>query len=365
VSQGRDGGSRRGAVRLVLRERRRDAAVRPPRREFLARLWPHVERALEWIDRWGDRDGDGFVEYYRNSPNGLVQQGWKDSGDSIFHADGTLAEGPIALCEVQGYVYAAKLGASAIADWLGRSGRADALRAEAATLKERFDRAFWCEEMRSYALALDGAKTPCRVRASNAGHALWTGVAREDRAAVLARTLFEEDSFSGWGIRTLASGQARYNPMSYHDGSVWPHDNALIAAGLARYGFSSACGRLLTALCEASGEFEFHRVPELFCGFHRRPGQGPTLYPLACSPQAWSAGAAFLMLQACLGITVDGARRRVRFERPLLPHFLDELRLENLGVGGASLDLRIQRNGDDVRVETIRQNGELEILVGR
>ena len=328
---------------------------------FLRRLWPHVEAALDWIDHWGDPDGDGFVEYYRQSETGLVNQGWKDSSDAIFHADGALAEGPIALCEVQGYVFAAKHGASRLARALGRESEADALAGQAEHLAERFDRAFWCEDLGTYALALDGQKRRCCVRASNAAHALWTGIARPERAAVLARTLFDSASFSGWGIRTVAEGEPRYNPMAYHDGSVWPHDNAIAAAGLARYGYKDLAARLLGSFLDASREMELRRLPELFCGFRRRDGEAPTLYPLACSPQAWAAAVPYMMLGAILGIVIDGRSRRVRLDRPYLPAFVSRLRIGSLRVGDESVDLDVRREEDGVAVTVPRREGEVEV----
>src|SRR5207302_1521598 len=232
-------------------------------RAFVAKLWPHVERALEWVDRHGDRDGDLFVEYARRSSSGLVQQGWKDSQDSVFHADGTLAEPPIALCEVQAYVYAAKLQAAAMADALGHAPRADRLRHEAEQLRAAFEEKFWCEELSSYALALDGTKQPCRVRTSNAGHCLFGGIASPERARRVAEHIVGPEFFSGWGIRTLAATEARYNPMSYHNGSVWPHDNGMIAAGLSRYGFDDLTAVPFAGLFEASVMMESNRLPEL------------------------------------------------------------------------------------------------------
>ena len=269
-------------------------------RAFLEALWPNVERALGWIDRYGDRDGDGFVEYARRSPTGLIQQGWKDSQDSIFHADGSLADAPIALCEVQAYVYDARRRAATLADALGFGGKADALRREAEALRIYFEERFWCEAESTYAIALDGHKRPCRVRTSNAGHCLFGGIASPDRARRVAEGLTGPDMFSGWGVRTVASAESRYNPMSYHNGSVWPHDNGLIAAGLSRYHFDDLVATPLAALFDASGTMDGQRLPELFCGFHRRAGEGPTLYPVACSPQAWAAGAVFhLITRVC------------------------------------------------------------------
>jgi glycogen debranching enzyme len=332
-------------------------------RAFLAGLWPHVEAALAWIDQFGDADGDGFVEYARRSPRGLVVQGWKDSVDSIFHADGSLAEGPIALCEVQGYVFAARRAAAELARVLGQEERAVRLEEQAEELRQRFEETFWCEALGTYALALDGAKRPCRVRTSNAGHCLLAGIASQERAERVTRTLLEEATYSGWGIRTVDSGEVRYNPMSYHNGSVWPHDNALIGLGMARYGFKEAAMRVLAGLFDATLHFDLYRVPELFCGFHRRPHEGPTLYPVACSPQAWAAGAVFLLLQACLGITVDAARRQVRLERPALPQSLRTLDICNLRVGDAEVDLAIHRHRRDVGVQLERKEGEVEVVV--
>jgi glycogen debranching enzyme len=319
-------------------------------RAFLQALWPHVESALRWIDKFGDIDGDGFVEYSRRSSNGLVQQGWKDSNDSVFHADGTLAQAPIALCEVQGYVYAAKIAAARLNCALGNQNGCAGLLAEAEQLQARFDDAFWCEDLSTYALALDGKKKPCRVRASNAGHCLYTGIASRERGQRVAKLLLGGDFCTGWGIRTLACGEARYNPLSYHNGSVWPHDNAIIASGVARYGLKELAGKVLLGLLDVSNQVDLHRLPELFCGINRREGEGPTLYPVACSPQAWSAGAAFLVLQACLGISVDDKNRRIAFERPFLPDGIPQLWIKGLRCADSYVNLFLERQDTDVRV---------------
>jgi glycogen debranching enzyme len=332
-------------------------------RAFAEMIWPHVERALRWIDTDGDRDGDGFVEYFRMSPDGLAQQGWKDSQDSVFHANGELARGPIALCEVQGYVYAAKRGAARLAVSLGRVDMADELARQAETLRKRFEEAFWCEELDTYALALDGEKRPCLVRSSNPGHCLYTGIASPERAARVARVLLEPTSFSGWGVRTIAAGEARYNPMSYHNGSVWPHDNAMIAAGLGRYRLKDGALKLLTAMFDTSLFIELHRMPELFCGFPRRPGEGPTLYPVACSPQSWAAGSVFQLLQACLGLRIEAAIGRVCLDYPVLPEFLHEVRIQGIRVGSGSVDLCLRRVGDDVGVNVLNRTGSVEVVV--
>jgi glycogen debranching enzyme len=326
------------------------------------RLWPHIERALEWMEEHGDVDGDGFVEYARRTPRGLAQQGWKDSQDSVFHADGEMAEGPIALCEVQAYVYAARRAAAELAEALGDPARAAALREQAERLQLQFEEAFWSEELSTYALALDGHKRPCLVRTSNAGHCLWTGIASTARARRTAGTLLAGDSFTGWGIRTLSAAERRYNPMSYHNGSIWPHDNAILAAGFARYGLVANATRIMTGLFDASAFLEVNRLPELFCGFKRRPGEGPTLYPVACSPQAWASGSVLLLLQASLGLKIDAPQRRVVFAHPHLPGYLERVTLANLTVGDASLDLLLERTDDDVGVTVRRRVGEIEIV---
>ncbi len=329
---------------------------------FIDGLWPHVERALDWIERYGDVDGDGFYEYARRSGTGLLNQGWKDSHDAIFHSDGTQAEGPIALCEVQGYVYAAKRAAARMAASLGHHGRAQALEHEAQRLRERFAKAFWCEDLGTYALALDGAKRPCRVVSSNAGHCLFSGIARPEHAVRIARTLTDEANFSGWGIRTIASTERGFNPMSYHNGSVWPHDNSIVAAGFALYGLKEAAVKVLTGLFDAALFFEMHRLPELFCGFPRRPGEAPTHYPVACSPQAWAAGAVFLCLQACLGLEVRGPTATVKFSNPVLPAFVQRMRIRNLRVGDASVDLLLVRRKDDVGISVQRRSGSVSVV---
>lgn len=329
---------------------------------FLQSLWPHIERALEWIDRYGDVDDDGFYEYARRSGTGLLNQGWKDSQDAVFHADGSQAEGPIALCEVQGYVYAAKLAASRIAASLGGTQRAQALEREAARLQQRFEETFWCDELDTYALALDGAKHACRVVSSNAGHCLFSRIASPERAARVARTLTDDANFSGWGIRTIASTERGYNPMSYHNGSVWPHDNSIIAAGFAMYGLKDAAAKVLTGLFDAALFFERHRLPELFCGFPRRPGEAPTFYPVACAPQAWAAGAVFLCLQACLGLEVRGATATVKFSRPVLPAFVRRMRIDNLRAGDGSVDLLLARREGDVGISVRGRRGAVSVV---
>jgi glycogen debranching enzyme len=331
-------------------------------RPFLEHLWPHVERALKWIDEFGDVDGDGFVEYARHSSKGLVQQGWKDSNDSVFHADGKIAQPPIALCEVQGYVYAAKLAAARLARVLGNVNYACELELQAETLRTQFEEQFWCEEIGTYALALDGRKLPCRVRASNAGHCLYTGIVSPERARRVADLLTNPDFFTGWGIRTLATTESRYNPLSYHNGSIWPHDNSIIANGMAKYGCKKKAGQVLLALLDLSSEVELHRLPELFCGLKRRPNEAPTLYPVACSPQAWSAAAPFFILQGCLGISVHADLGRIVFDRPFLPEGIPQLSIRGLRCGRVMADLLLERRNDSVLVHLENQQDEIEIV---
>ena len=330
---------------------------------LLDHLRPHIELALEWIDRYGDVDGDGFIEYAPHGDKGLVQQGWKDSNDSVFHSDGEIAQAPIALCEVQGYVYAAKMAAARIFSAWKDPQRQSQLENEAAQLKERFEEAFWCEEISTYAMALDGQKKPCRIRTSNPGHCLYTGIASPEKANLVAHTLVSHDLFSGWGIRTVGRHEARYNPLSYHNGSVWPHDNAIIAAGMARYEFREFAGRVLMSLLDLSSAVELHRLPELFCGVDRRPGQGPTLYPVACSPQAWAAGAVFMLLQGCLGISVNAKSKRVVFDRPFLPQGIPQFSINDLRIEDCRISLFMERDSGTVRIQVVEKHGEIAVVV--
>jgi glycogen debranching enzyme len=332
-------------------------------RETLAELWPSIEAALGWINGPGDPDRDGFVEYRRASEQGLANQGWKDSYDAIFHADGRLAEGYIALAEVQGYVYAAKRLAARCASRLGKSEMAEELEIEARQLAERFEEAFWCDELGTYALALDGAKEPCRVRTSNAGQLLFSGMVREDRARMVAADLMRSHFFSGWGIRTVARGEARYNPMSYHNGSIWPHDNALIALGFARYGLKHSAAHLFKGLFDASTYMDLRRLPELFCGFQREKRRGPTLYPVACAPQAWASATPFTLLEAALGLEFDAQRGEIRLRNPRLPAFLNEVVLRDLQLGPSSVDLRVRRHGEEVSLEVLRTRGQIQVSI--
>jgi len=311
---------------------------------FIDELWPALTAAMAWIDGEGDSNHDGFLDYARGADTGLANQGWKDSVDSVFHSDGNSAGGPVALVEVQGYVYAARRAMARLAAHRGIAEGADLWRQRAEVLRDAVEARFWMEDRGFYALALDGRGRPCRVRASNAGHLLYAGLPAPERAAQLARQLLSPAFDGGWGVRTLAHGEVRFNPMSYRNGSVWPHDTALCAAGLARYGERRGAIRILGETFEAAVHFGM-RLPELYCGFARAPGEPPIAYPVACLPQAWSAGAVFMMLQASLGLTIDARRREVMIDRPELPMGVDRIELQRLAVGEAVFDLVFERVG--------------------
>ncbi|MEZ2224620.1 glycogen debranching N-terminal domain-containing protein [Rhizobium sp. RCC_161_2] len=328
----------------------------------LETILPNIEAALTWIDEYGDRDSDGFVEYGRLTEEGLINQAWKDSHDSVFHADGTLAKGPIAIAEVQAYVYGAWQAAAEIFRRLGRPERAAKFLARAEGLRRAFDTSFFDEELGTYVLALDGHKHPCRVRSSNAGHALFTGIAYPERAALVARTLMGASSFCGWGVRTIPSTEPRYNPMSYHNGSIWPHDNAVIASGLARYGYRAEAARIFEGLFAASTYIDLRRLPELFCGMPRQRAQGPTFYPVACAPQAWAAAAPLSLLQSCLGLDFDPNGLQVSFSEPNPPSFLEDVTLRNLRLSNCSVDVALRRSGRQVVVEVIDRRGDIKVV---
>ena len=328
---------------------------------FIDRLWPHLIAALEWMRTNGDPNHDGFIDYVRHSDSGLINQGWKDSHDSVFHEDGTLADAPIALCEVQAYAYGAWKGAATLATRRGEESRAAEWLDRAEQLRQRFEDSYWCEDLGTYALALDGQRRPCRVRTSNPGHCLFAGLVAPERAQRVRDTLMSEASFAGWGIRTVAAGERRYNPQSYHNGSIWPHDNAIIAAGLARYGFTGAATRIFTSSLDLSEAVDQHQLPELICGFRRR-GREPVLYPVACAPQAWAAGAVYMLLGAALGVHIDAPNQRISFSRGQLPESIDWVRLTDLSIGDAQVDLQLDRHPHDLGVTVIRREGQVEIV---
>ncbi len=331
---------------------------------LIQQIWPAIDLAIAWLETAGDADGDGLIEYERAEQTGLANQGWKDSHDSVFHADGSLAEGPIALVEVQGYAYAARLEAAMCAERLGFDRRSADLLHQAKSLKALFEKRFWCDEIGFYALALDGHKRPCKVRTSNPGHALWSGIMSDERAAHVASTLMGGDFFSGWGVRTVARGEARYNPMSYHNGSIWPHDNAILAQGLARANAKRGVVDIFDALMRATTYIEHRRIPELFCGFRRRRGRGPTLYPAACSPQAWAAGAPFSLIQSLLGLELRPHDREIRLNNPVVPEIVGEFTIRGLRVGSAVADFVVRSNsGKGAAVDVLRLDGDLRISV--
>lgn len=332
-------------------------------RALLDRLWPNALAALDWMDRQGDRDGDGFVAYERRSDRGLVNQGWKDSSDAIRDRAGREAKAPIALAEVQGYVFDAKRRMAALARVRGDDALAARLEDDAAALRERFEAAFWVEDQRFYAIGLDGEGRQADAIASNVGHCLWSGIVGADRARDVIERLLDPSMFSGWGIRTYAAGQPGYNPLGYHTGSVWPHDTSFIAAGLKRYGFDDASNRLVGTVLEAAQRFPDYRLPELFCGFDRADANSPVPYPVACSPQAWAAGAPFLFLSTMLGLRAHADRHELELAHPHLPDWLGKVTLTDLRVGDASVDLLFHRWRGTTSAEVIRKVGELDVTV--
>jgi glycogen debranching enzyme len=332
-------------------------------RALVDRLWPNAVAALRWIDEYGDLDGDGFVEYARRSERGLLNQGWKDSSDAIRDRDGRERRGPIALAEVQGYVFDAKRRMAALARVRADDELAVRLEREATTLSERFEKAFWIEDRRYYAIALDGDKGQADAIASNAGHCLWSGIVAPERARDVIDHLLRPTMASGWGIRTYAADQPGYNPIGYHTGTVWPHDTSLVAAGLKRYGYDDASNRLAGQMLEAAQHFPEYRLPELFCGFDRSEAASPVPYPVACSPQAWAAGATFLFLETMLGLRAHADRRELELLHPHLPDWLAKVTLTDLRVGDASVDLLFHRWRGTTSAEVLRKVGDVDVTI--
>lgn len=315
--------------------------------DTIKKIWPNIVRAIDWVNDYGDLDGDGFVEYKHKAKNGLTNQGWKDSHDSVFYDNGELAEPPIALCEVQAYTYGAKVHAANLARILGEKKLAESWASEAKELKDKFNDVFWDKNLECYILALDGNKKACRVKSSNAGQVLFTGIADPGKARKLVKTLMKPDMYSGWGIRTLSSEEAKYNPMSYHNGTIWPHDVALIAYGMSKYGYHVETLELMKGLFDASLFVNMQRLPELFCGMGRREGEGPTAYPVACSPQAWSVAAVYMLLQSVLQINISRTKKEISFHKPILPSYLESINIKNLSIGETGVDIEITRNGGE------------------
>ena len=308
---------------------------------LIEQIWPALRCAVDWVETYGDSNGDGFVDYARGADSGLSNQGWKDSEDSVFHEDGRFPVGPVALVEVQGYAFAAFRAMAAMLERLGRPG-AEVWAEKAEAMRKRVEQRFWMPDEGFYGVAIDGEGELCRPKTTNAGHLLFVGLPEPRRAAKVAKRLMTAEFDAGWGLRTLAMGTARFNPMSYHNGSIWPHDTAICVAGMARYGEREGPAKVIADMFEAASHFGM-RMPELFCGFPREGGEPPIAYPVACMPQAWSAGSVFMMLQACLGLSIDADRKEVRLVRPTLPAGVDRLTLEHLDVAGARVDLRFQR----------------------
>lgn len=327
--------------------------------ETIRALWPNLIAAAGWMKDYGDSNGDGLIDYARAADTGLSNQGWKDSEDSIFHADGRFPKGPIALLEVQGYAFAAWKALAEMGAVLG-DGRADEWANRAETLRALVEERYWMEDEGFYAIALDGDGEQCRAIGSNAGHLLFTGLPSHERARRVTRRMLTAEFRSGWGLRTLAKGQARFNPMSYHNGSVWPHDTALAAAGMARYGERHAVAMLLGEIYGSAAHFQM-RLPELFCGFVRETGEPPIAYPVACLPQAWAAGSVFLMMQAVLGLNIDAAEGLVEVNNPALPAGLDRLSITRLKVGDGVIDLHFQRLNGHVVVMPRERSGTVNL----
>ena len=312
--------------------------------ELIDRLWPSLIAALKWIDDYGDSNGDGLIDYQRGAESGLSNQGWKDSRDSVFHADGSFPDGPIALVEVQGYAFAAYRAMANLAERRGDMDASGRWRVRAEEIRSAVEARFWMEDLGTYGIAIDGHGRLCRVRSSNPGHLLFCGLPTPERAKRVCRELLSSPFQNGWGVRTLAVGEARYNPMSYHNGSVWPHDTALCVAGMARYGEREGVIQMLSEMFETAVYFEM-RLPELFCGFTRMPGEPPVAYPVACLPQAWAAGSVFMLLQACLGVRIDGWTSEISIDHPALPIGIDSLTIDSLRVGTSEAQLLFQHAG--------------------
>ena len=330
--------------------------------ETIRKIWPNILAAVEWIDVYGDIDGDGFIEYERKTESGLANQGWKDSHDSISHKNGDSPTYPISLCEVQAYVYDAKIQAAYIAKRFDENELAEKWEGEAAHLKKIFNDIFWDELLDTYVLALDGNKKPCRIISSNAGHTLFCGIATPEKAEKTVKTLMREDMFNGWGIRTLSAKEVRYNPMSYHNGSVWPHDTSMIAYGFARYGMFDEAMKIMQGLFDASLFVEWQRLPELFCGFNFRKGEAPTNYPVACSPQAWSVASVYMLLQACLQLTIDAHEKKMVFNHAVLPPYIKTVTIKNLKCGESFFSIEIFRYAYDLGIHVINKPEGWEVV---
>jgi glycogen debranching enzyme len=330
--------------------------------DALFRKHEHTARkCLEWIDRYGDLDGDGFQEYQTRSSQGYENMGWKDAGDSLVYPDGSCVKGPKALCELQGYTYDAWLRMADAFDYFGDTEYAVELRQKARTLQQQFEEQFWCEDIHYYAYALDGHKRQVKTVVSNPGHLLWSGLAASEHAGFVVQRLLEPDLWSGWGIRTLSEANPAYNPFSYQNGSVWPHDNGIIAMGFRRYGYAKEAAMIARDISEAASYFAFYRLPELYAGIKREPGSFPVQYLGANVPQAWAAGSVFHLLRAVLGLDAD-AHKQTLYVHPELPRWLPEITVHNLHVGKAAVTLHVWREGDKTRYDVVAADGTIRLV---
>ncbi|MBW4619361.1 MAG: amylo-alpha-1,6-glucosidase [Cyanosarcina radialis HA8281-LM2] len=319
-----------------------------------------IDRGLDWFDRYGDLDSDGFQEYQKRSTAGIDNQAWKDSGDAIVYPDGSQVQAPKALCELQGYAFDARMRMAEVFEALGEGQRAAELRQKAAKLQSQFEERFWCEELGFYAFALDPDKQPVKTIASNPGHCLWSGIVRPDRAVQVGRRLLQPDMWSGWGIRTLSSDNPAYNPFSYHRGSVWPHDNGIIAMGLKRYGLTAEVAQVAEGIFDAARHFASYRIPELYGGIDRQVGAFPAPYREANVPQGWAAASVFQLLQAILGLQADAPNGLLLVD-PALPDWLPDITLRQVEIGNAQVDLRFWREGEQTRWDAVVQSGQIAI----
>lgn len=329
---------------------------------FIKKILPNLYAALEWIDKYGDIDQDGYVEYNPKNKRWALNQGWKDSRDSSIHQDGSLALPPIALVEIQGYVYQAKKGMAEIFFYLGEKNRAKKLEREAQGLKKRFNRDFWMEERKYFAFGLDYQKKQIASITSNPGHCLYSGIVNQDKSEAVVKKLLSDEMFNGWGIRTMGKNETGYNPASYHNGSIWPHDNSIIINGLIRYNYHGEAIKVIDGLIKASQYFKYSRLPELFCGFGRKETKRPIEYPVACSPQAWACGSIYLIIQSLLGIDVDAINNRI-YLKPILPDKINKVEIKNLKIGDNRVNFRLIKEGNHIKISEVKIEGNVKLIL--
>ena len=329
---------------------------------FIRKILPNLFAALEWIDKYGDIDQDGYVEYGSKNTKWAINQGWKDSTDSSVHQDGRLAVPPIALVEVQGYVYQAKKGMAEIFSYLGEKDKAKKLEKDARELKDRFNRDFWMEDRKYFAFGLDYQKKQIASITSNPGHCLYSGIISQDKSEAVVKKLLNDEMFNGWGIRTMGESEIGYNPASYHNGSVWPHDNSIIINGLIRYNYHREAVKVINGLIKASQYFKYNRLPELFCGFSHKEMKEPIEYPVACSPQAWACGSIYLIIQSLLGINLDVTNNKI-YLKPILPDEINKIEVKNLKVGNNRVDFVVIKEKDRIKLSDVRIEGNIELII--